>query len=118
MVYTALAHVYLRHPQMNLALPELLCESYLLTSADLRSTNIFWEWRSPRPIRYPAMALTAVARVYVRRFSNHVPGCRKFSRKKLCMQGTKLEQICAPASRETWDIRQVLQDDMEHPSQP
>lgn len=40
------------------------------------------------------MELTAVACVYVRRFSNQVPGSRKFSRKKLCMQGMKLAQTC------------------------
>ena len=59
------------------------------TSADFLSMRMFWEWRSPSPMRYPAMELTAVARVYVRRLSNQVPGCRKFSRKKLCRQGVK-----------------------------
>ena len=44
------------------------------------------------------MELTAVARVYARRLSYQVPGCLKFSRKKLCRQGLKRKHACTAAT--------------------
>ena len=46
------------------------------------------------------MELTAVARVYVRRLSNQVPGCRNFSRKKLCRQGVNRKHACTATTSE------------------
>lgn len=68
----------LRNLPCSKAMPRSMCT----ISALEVSISRLAEWRSPRPIRYPAMELTAVDRVYQSRLSNQTAGSGKRSRKK------------------------------------